>query len=229
MQRIEELGTGSTALVVAPHPDDDVLGCGGTIARLITQGVEIDILYVTDGAASHRGSRQYPPWRLRMLREAEARVAAGCLGVHRQHLHFLREPDSGLAALHYDHARLVRRLRKRILKLNPTIVFAPWQYDRHADHQVTARAIHEATLGLSILVFSYDVWPSVQQHSLRDSSSGHHQTVDVRRHRGQKAAALQAHESQLGRRIFDATEAFQLPPELCARTADEFEYFVVSS
>ena len=54
---------GERICVVSPHPDDDVLGCGGTLALASANGAALCILYVTDGAASHPGSRAFPPGR----------------------------------------------------------------------------------------------------------------------------------------------------------------------
>ena len=55
------LGLASTSLlVVAPHPDDDVLGCGALIAR-VAPHMPVRVVYVTDGTASHDGSLTYPP------------------------------------------------------------------------------------------------------------------------------------------------------------------------
>ena len=66
-------------VVLAPHPDDESLGCGGLLARLAAHGVPARVVVVTDGAQSHPGSAAYPPERLRALREAEARAAVAAL------------------------------------------------------------------------------------------------------------------------------------------------------
>src|SRR5687768_8056870 len=62
-------------LVVAPHPDDESLGCGGALALLGRAGLPVWLLFVSDGAGSHPGSRRYPAPALRVLRESEARAA----------------------------------------------------------------------------------------------------------------------------------------------------------
>jgi LmbE family N-acetylglucosaminyl deacetylase len=78
---------------VAPHPDDETLGCGGLISLLAQNGAAFYIVFVTDGSASHRNSTAWPTARLAAQREQEARNALVCLGIaHAPHL-FLRLPD----------------------------------------------------------------------------------------------------------------------------------------
>ncbi|MGB4018385.1 MAG: PIG-L family deacetylase, partial [Syntrophomonadaceae bacterium] len=65
-------------LVLAPHPDDDIIGCGGSIANLTAQGHEVVILYLTSGES---GSLEMDPAQLARTREEEARRAGQLLGV----------------------------------------------------------------------------------------------------------------------------------------------------
>src|SRR5690349_1462027 len=67
-------------LVVAPHADDESLGCGGTIATMCARGLPVHVLFVSDSAGSHPNSRDYPEARLRELREQEAGDALAALG-----------------------------------------------------------------------------------------------------------------------------------------------------
>ena len=62
-------------IVIAPHPDDESLACGGLIAEACREGLKRKVVIVSDGAGSHPNSKAYPPDRLRALREAEARRA----------------------------------------------------------------------------------------------------------------------------------------------------------
>ena len=89
---------GRRALILAPHPDDESIGCGGLIAAACAAGTPPVVLILTDGAASHPGSLTYPSARLRAVREAEALAATDILGLPAGNLRFLREPDTGLAA-----------------------------------------------------------------------------------------------------------------------------------
>ena len=68
-------------LVLAPHPDDESLGCGGLIAEHHARGHDVHVLVLTDGTGSHPHSREYPPTRLAALRMGEARDAIRALGL----------------------------------------------------------------------------------------------------------------------------------------------------
>ena len=98
--------------MVAAHPDDEVLGAGGTMAMLAAAGARLRLIAVTDGEASHPGA---DPAVLGPARIAESAAALGALGARRAEVLRLRLPDTGLAA-HEDElavplARAVRRVR----------------------------------------------------------------------------------------------------------------------
>ena len=80
-------------IVVAPHPDDESLGCGGLIADACRQGLRGKVVIVSDGAGSHPNSKAYPPERLIPLREEEAKQAGAELGLNPEDILFLRLPD----------------------------------------------------------------------------------------------------------------------------------------
>ena len=81
-------------IVVAPHPDDESLACGGLIADACRQGLRGKVVIVSDGAGSHPNSKAYPPDRLTALREEEARRAGAELGLKPEDMLFLRSPRS---------------------------------------------------------------------------------------------------------------------------------------
>src|SRR5271168_2983162 len=80
-------------VVVAPHPDDESLACGGLIADACRQAIRGTVVIVSDGAGSHPNSRAYPPDRLKSVREGEARRAAAELGLAPDQILFLSLPD----------------------------------------------------------------------------------------------------------------------------------------
>ncbi|TJV82375.1 MAG: PIG-L family deacetylase, partial [Mesorhizobium sp.] len=95
-----EIGDWSaSAVIVAPHPDDETLGCGGVAAKKIASGAQVRFVFVTDGAASHRHLMH--PETLRATREAEAIEAVHRLGASSESVTFLRLPDG--AANHHVH------------------------------------------------------------------------------------------------------------------------------
>jgi LmbE family N-acetylglucosaminyl deacetylase len=132
-----------TILIIAPHMDDEVLACGGTVARL-PHPARVHLVYATDGARSYS---PVLPWldatssALSSVRRAEARSALERLGVPSRNLHFLDLPDG-----HLQHHRdaLERALTELIRKLQPAHVLTPFRYDRHPDHLAANRVAHSA-------------------------------------------------------------------------------------
>ncbi|CAN5558858.1 PIG-L family deacetylase [soil metagenome] len=142
-----DLGSPSSVVVVAPHPDDETLAVGGTLAALARSGVPVTVVTVTDGEGSH-------PGRAGLVEErtAEQRAALEQLGVPGPAVR-IRLPDGGVA----DHGD---ELDESLVELCPagSLVLAPWAHDGHTDHDAageSARRVVEAT-GARLL--SYPVW-----------------------------------------------------------------------
>jgi LmbE family N-acetylglucosaminyl deacetylase len=125
----------SPVLVFAPHPDDDVIGCGGSIVKHVEAGRDVAVVYLTSGEA---GSLQHGKTALAAIRETEAREAAASLGV--SDLVFLRHPDGGLEAGPSLISELVSLLRAR----RPEIVYLPHSADGGTDHRAASAAVMEA-------------------------------------------------------------------------------------
>ena len=101
------------AVVLAAHPDDEVLGAGGLLRRLARSGWDVDVVWASDGEASHPGSTVVAPAALARLRRAESLAARAVLGLHGT-VGWLGLPDSGLAAHEdavHDALRPLRRGR----------------------------------------------------------------------------------------------------------------------
>jgi LmbE family N-acetylglucosaminyl deacetylase len=119
-------------LVIAAHPDDEVLGAGGTIARFTSVGAEVHVLIVTEGCTS-----QYPnePDKLEVKR-FEAKNAAKILGVAQ--LHFGGLPDMRLDTI--ASTEVNRCIESVIKNTKPTIVFTQAENDINLDHLIVFRA-----------------------------------------------------------------------------------------
>ena len=146
-----------SCLVLAPHPDDETLGCGATIMRKRAAGTPVQVVIATDG-------RYWPPLSklspdaLVEMREKEARQAAAILGLSTESTVFLRLEDGRLA----DHRRLLRdRLADIIDQIKPEEIFVPSIIDAHPDHRVLAelgRELAQAGRDRFPRLFEYPIW-----------------------------------------------------------------------
>lgn len=118
------------ALVLAPHPDDEVLGVGGVMARLAVMGARVEVVVVTEGKPPQFGADQVAAVR------AEAAAAHAVLGVARTH--YLGLPAAGLDRL--AHADLNRAIGDLVAEVRPDTLFVPFPGDIHRDHQLVFEA-----------------------------------------------------------------------------------------
>ena len=139
------------SLMLIPHPDDESLACGGTIALLRENGFSVHIVIVTDGSMSHPNSESYPPERLRILREQEAKKALNILGVSTDSIRFLGLPDSKMDKLDItSFQKNSKLLQEYILEIKPKTIFLPWREDPHPDHIATWKLSMDAIRSPSI-------------------------------------------------------------------------------
>jgi LmbE family N-acetylglucosaminyl deacetylase len=198
-------------VVVAPHPDDETLGCGGTIARLRGLGVPVGIVFATDGAAAHRG--RVDARTLADVREGEATAAAGVLGVAPDALRFCRVPDGTLEA---DDPEVAATVAELVAGLGATRLLVPSALEPPADHVNAGHAARRAVAGQSGVevweygVWAWDHWPWVEGSGrlfwARSLRSGLGVTVartfsvgvDVTEWSETKERALACHRTQMG-------------------------------
>ncbi len=146
---------GSRAVIIAPHPDDEVLGCGGFLQLLAAAGRPLQLISVTDGSASHPGSRRWPVERLSAVRPQESVEALRRLGMPLHSLKWLRGgfADSRVAA---RESALIEFI-ERHLRAND-VVFTTWREDGHCDHEAVGRASAEAAKRVGARVHELPVW-----------------------------------------------------------------------
>jgi LmbE family N-acetylglucosaminyl deacetylase len=202
----------SGIVVLAPHPDDDAIGCGGTIARCVDRGVDVEVIYVTDGAASHPNSKRFPGPVLRELREREALAGLHELGVRAAPI-FLRIPDGHVSQLRGTaRESVVATLRRSIDSSRCATIFAPWPREPHPDHAATAGLVLSALDGVAQPppLLWYSVWLDVFGLP-SDRPRAEMPTVEVGlslREASRKRAAVLAHVSQTTRLIDDDPAGF---------------------
>lgn len=153
---------GGPLVVVAPHPDDETLGCGGLVALLARRGATIRTVFLTDGEASHRGHPSLAPSALAHRRRAEALAALASLGIlepERSTL-FLGGPDGRLDRLPAgEYLRLQRAITDVIRLIGPATVLAPYRLGGSTEHTAAyalTRAACAAAGGCHLL--EYPIW-----------------------------------------------------------------------
>ena len=172
-------------LAIGAHPDDVELGCGGTLARLASEGRAVGILHLTRG---ERGTRGTPEGR-----QAEAEAAAAALGA--KAMDFLDCGDGGLRTGPAEEDSLIAKLRQ----WRPDLVLAPTPHDRHPDHTRAHQLVEAACFYAGLrhrgegepfrpaAMFAY------MQHDVWEPSF----IVDVTASWEAKLASLRAYRSQL--------------------------------
>lgn len=146
---------GSRAVIIAPHPDDEVLGCGGLLQILAAAGRPLQLISVTDGSASHPGSASWPVERLSTVRPQESAEALRRLGLPLHSLKWLRGgfADSQVAAREAELCDFIERY------LRPDdVVFTTWREDGHCDHEAVGRASAEAARRVGATLLELPVW-----------------------------------------------------------------------
>jgi len=224
---LEDLLGDGGAVVVAPHPDDESLGCGALIAAAAAEGRQVRVVIVSDGVGSHPGSKAYPAARLRALRETEAREAVRTLGLRDDDLTFLRLPDRFVPTRGDEFDAAVDTIARVCREAEASALFTTWRYDHHCDHQASyaiARAAQPAAPGVRL--FEYSVW----RRSLTESSEVPSIPAGVRfdgsAWRSIKQAAIACHRSQLSDLIDDDPTGFRLSSTDLARLSRTDEVFL---
>lgn len=189
-------GAERKVLVLAPHPDDETLGCGGTIKLISSAGGLVDVLYLTRGELGlSPGTLATAATRREMaaIRTAEAEAACGVLGV--RNVNFLGGTDGRLAREPHLMADIVRALESTEYRS----VFCPWAMDGHDDHRATFHLLKEAArrVASEFDVWLYEVWTPLEPNM----------TISIDSTFEAKMAAVRAYESQLA--ILDYKSAFE--------------------
>ncbi|WP_293873382.1 MULTISPECIES: PIG-L family deacetylase [unclassified Sphingomonas] len=182
------LGRPRHAVVVAPHPDDEIIGAAGLIAALRRRGCRITVAIVSDGAASHPASRRWPRARLVAERYRESRRALRRLGIAAGAVHCLGLPDGAVGG---EVAGCTRALRRIVRSgAGADLIVGPAAGDAHPDHQAVAAALYCLRGGARRL--AYQVWPP------QALARGRARTVTMRGGSAAKRSLIRVHATQLG-------------------------------
>ena len=180
-------------LVFAAHPDDDLIGCGGSLAKHVKLRNHVSVCYVSSGES---GSLEHSKKELARIREDEAKKAAEIIGF--KDIIFLRNRDGYLEYNEPNLTQLVELIRKK----QPHIVYVHHHLDAHEDHKVTSRLVNEAIARAAVPMFqeykgepwsvetvlAYEVWTPLFEFNYVE---------DISEFVSLKIAALRKHQSQI--------------------------------
>ncbi|MDX6751437.1 PIG-L deacetylase family protein [Geminicoccaceae bacterium 1502E] len=215
-------------VVLAPHPDDESLGCGALIAAARAARLSVRVVLVSDGTGSHPGSKSHPPGKLQRLREREFANALAALGADpaRRVCLGLRDtavPLAGTRAFEQAVALLDAQLGE-----TPSTIVTTWRHDPHRDHAATyalARALQER-LKPQPRLLEYPVWGFALPEDTRLADGPPRGfTIEVEPHRERKERAIACHRSQTTGLITDV-EGFRLEPAMIERSLEQPEVFL---
>lgn len=233
LKTIATMATDSV-LVVAPHPDDETLGCGGAIALLRFLGCQVRVLVISDGTRSHPRSRRYPASKLRDLRESETRSAMTMLGVRAADIAFLRLPDGAIpSADSSNFANAVDQCRDYLYQfLSDTeldTVLLPWRYDPHPDHRASWQMMQAALIDLSqsprLIEYPIWDWDTAQRGSGGSGDRVSAWRLDISQVVLLKQTAIGAYRSQTTDLIDDDPTGFRLTPDMLANFTRPWEVY----
>jgi len=182
-------------LVVSPHHDDEVIGCGGTIAKYHRNGDKVFVVYVTSGWSGLPKIKSKE--KAIKIRERETHNACKILGVQKSI--FLREDDRNI---YNKKGEIIQKLIKVIRDVKPNLIYVPHPNEKDIEHRITYEVTKEAAwlskspylpkLGVPTksieTIYLYEVWTPMENFFIREDITS---VVDV------KTKALLAYKSQL--------------------------------
>jgi LmbE family N-acetylglucosaminyl deacetylase len=209
-------------LVLSAHPDDETLAAGGLIATAASLGIAVQVVIVTDGAASHPVSPSVSAGDLALRRAREAFEAISLLA-----------PDASLSLLGFADGQvreqadaIAAAIDAIVAESDPrTLVLAPWRGDGHRDHRIVGELVAQATTAHHRVLLEYPVWmwhwatpetvdlSATRSHSLAPSAQR------------AKARAIAAHETQVSALSELEGDEAMLSPGFLAHFAEPREIF----
>jgi len=181
-------------LVVSPHQDDEVMGCGGTIIKHYKRGDSVYVVYITAGWSGIPEIKSKK--KAIKIREKEAKDASKILGIKKTI--FLKQEDRNISV----NRRLIQKLIKIIRDLKPEIIYTPHSEEQDYEHRIIYQITKEASwlsrtpylpqLGKAVnslkFIYLYEVWTPLKKFFLKS---------DVTNVFNIKIKALSAYKSQI--------------------------------
>lgn len=181
---------GGKIVVLAPHMDDEVIGCGGTLYRHLRSGAEVTVVFLTDGRAGsgkllHLSGEERKNHERELVetRKREAHQAMNVLGI--KNVIFLDDEEANLSST----KELRDKVRRILDSIRPDTVYLPFFLEEHPDHRAASQILLDATEGtqLKFDCVAFEVWTPLFPNCLVEI----HDVVDI------KKRAIQCYQSQL--------------------------------
>ena len=176
---------------MSPHPDDEAIGCGGTLSKHIAEGDHVHVIFLTSG---ERGGHGMSPEETKRTREEEAKQAAIILGY--EHFEFWGIPNGSLHATD----ETVKKLQAKLEEWQPDIIYVTHDQEMHPEHRASASIVQKALAAnlaqgiASPIVYMYEVWTPMQHMD---------HIVDITPYVDIKRRAIRAHKCQCAVMKFD--------------------------
>lgn len=176
---------GRNVVVLAPHIDDEIIGCGGTVCKHIDSGDRVTVIYMTDGS---RGTKDFAAdAELCRQRRAEAAASNRILGIRSS---FFLDLEDG-SEQSWDEA--APKLAELLGQISPQLIYLPPYYDLHADHRKTNALLRLAAPEYNGDLCIYEVWTPIQPNLL----------VNITPQMERKLSAIRACASQIAAVPYD--------------------------
>jgi len=151
----------SKILIVAPHPDDEALGCGGLISSLVSEGKEVQILFLSSGESAHSACCNVESEVIISIREKSALNAGSVLGIPSSNINFLKLSDGSIPNKYNKaHEDAANKLYQYITAWDPDSIFCPHPLDIMPDHISSAEIVRSAVDKLTHkpTIYYYCIW-----------------------------------------------------------------------
>jgi LmbE family N-acetylglucosaminyl deacetylase len=186
------------------------------------------VAILTDGCASHPGSRAYPPQRLAAIRKQEVTSAVGHLGLSIERLIFLGVTDTRAPRAGVAFERVTRHLAAWLTAFDCCTIFVPWRHDPHGDHEAAALIGEAAAHITNARLLAYPVWGwTLPADSTAQDQRIQGWRLEITAHLAVKRRAIATHRSQYGALIDDDPGGFELPTDLLRVFDQPWETFLL--
>jgi len=151
----------NSAVVIAPHPDDETFGAGGMIAMKKQAGVPVHVIFLTEGSASHANCCTIAPEKIGRIRREQSIEAAACLGLESDGLVWVGLRDGKIpveGADGFENAVII--ISEQFDEIAPAEIYCPYPHDGLPDHEAASMIVRHAVLRAkrSFEIIYYTTW-----------------------------------------------------------------------